>query len=260
MSTFRELLSHSAWLRPMALRLLRLLERDITIRNPWTGDKLKLALCRHKTYWYHGAGRERQTMETFRRLIRPGDTVIDVGGHIGYITQYFSKLVGSSGQVIVFEPGLNNLRYIQANVLDLPNVILERVAVSSSDGTAVLYEDNISGQNNSLSPDYRYLDHAAASHGVRVERIPHVVPTVTLDSYITSHRIKPDFVKIDVEGLELEVLRGASKTLREVRSLVVEITENKGEVLAILRNVGFALENQTSFNTVAVRQPESISG
>lgn len=179
---------------------------------------------------------------------------------MGYITQFFSKLVGPSGRVIVFEPGLNNLHYIEANVGGLSNVTLERAAVSSSDGIAILYEDTITGQNNSLNPNYRGLCEVASSHGVGVEQIPHEVPTVQLDSYMAAHGIKPDFLKIDVEDLELEVLRGASNTLHIVRELVVEITENKTEVVSLLRGAGFALEFQSSANVVGVRQTESISG
>lgn len=70
MSDLRESLTRLPFLRLITLRILRSLEQDITIRNTWTGDHLKPGLYRHKGYWYHGAGREKQTMETFRRLIR----------------------------------------------------------------------------------------------------------------------------------------------------------------------------------------------
>jgi FkbM family methyltransferase len=64
-------------------------------------------------------------MALFARLVRPQDTVIDVGGHIGYLSQYFAQLVGRRGQVIVFEPGPNNLPYTRANLRAKPNVRLE---------------------------------------------------------------------------------------------------------------------------------------
>lgn len=249
----RESLSHKPWLRRTTLGLLRFLERDITIRNSWSGDDVLLDLYLHKGYWYYGASRERDTMETFSQLVRPGDTVVEVGGHIGYITQYFSKLVGPRGSVVVFEPGLNNLRYIEANVLHLENVTLERAAISSSDGKAVLYEDTITGQNNSLNPSYYYLEDAAVSHGVSVERIPHEVATVTLDSYVARHAIKPDFLKIDVESHELEVLRGAQTLLQTIRGLMVEITDNQREVTALLSRAGFSLIHQQGGNTIGLR-------
>lgn len=258
MSHFRTSLSRLPWLRIPALRVLRSLGCDFTIRNPWTGDPLLLNMYRHKGYWYYGADRERETMETFHRLIRPGDTVFDVGSHIGFITQYFATLVGVSGRVIAFEPGLNNLRYAEANLAALANVTLERVAVSSIDGTAVLYEDGIGGQNNSLNADYYYVRDNAASHGVQVQQTAHEVATVTLDSYIARSGVKPDFLKIDVESLELEVLRGASRTLGMVRALMVEVTQNKKEVVALLKDAGLELEFQLSGNTVGVRQTHEL--
>jgi FkbM family methyltransferase len=259
MTEFRESLSRRPWLRRTTLGLLRFLERDITIRNSWSGEEVRLELYRHKGYWYYGASRERETMEAFRHLVRPGDTVVEVGGHIGYITQYFSKLVGATGHVVVFEPGINNQRYIEANVLRFQNVTLERVAVAFNDGNAVLYEDTITGQNNSLNPSYYYVDDAAASHGVSVERIPHEVPTVALDSYVSSHGIRPDFLKIDVESLELAVLRGALHTLQMIRGLMVEITDNKKEVITLLREAGFSLVHQPGGNTIGLRDQRSVA-
>lgn len=82
-------------------------------------------------------------MQFFSRLIREGNMVIEVGDHIGFITQYFSKLVGSKGKVVVFESGSNNACYIEENVSSLLNIILERKAVSSQNGTAPFYEDNV---------------------------------------------------------------------------------------------------------------------
>jgi predicted methyltransferase len=63
---------------------------------------------KHYTYWYDGERREQTTMELFAKLINPGDVVVEVGGHIGYIAVYFSHLVGKQGRVVVFEPGPNN--------------------------------------------------------------------------------------------------------------------------------------------------------
>lgn len=98
------------------LKVLKLVSIDIAIRNPYTGDRLLLNLYRHKGYWYFGMGRERATMEKFRQLIPAGSNVVEIGGHIGFISQYFSMLVGETGNVVVFEPGSNNLPYTEANL------------------------------------------------------------------------------------------------------------------------------------------------
>src|SRR5215472_16913172 len=139
--------------RPLAAMALRVTAKDIRMRHPWTGDRLYLNTYKHRTYWIHGKEREKACMERFRRLVTEGDAVLDIGGHIGYTAQYFSKLVGELGNVIVFEPGRNNLPYILKNLESKTNVILEELAASDKSGEATLYEDTITGQNNSLIAD-----------------------------------------------------------------------------------------------------------
>lgn len=75
-------------------------------------------------------------MKKFSELISSGDTVVEIGGHIGFISQYFSQLVGEEGKVIVFEPGSNNLQYIKKNILGKDNIYLEQMAISDRSGTA----------------------------------------------------------------------------------------------------------------------------
>lgn len=241
-------------LRRGVIKALRLFSRDITIFNSWTGHHLKINTYRHKTYWYYGREREEETMQFFSRQVHQGDTVIEVGGHVGFIAQYFSTLVGPKGSVIVFEPGSNNRRYIEENVRHLPNITLEFAAVSSKNGKATLFEDNVTGQNNSLLSDYKNADWVAASHGDRVVRTPYEVDLVTLDSYVSEHGLVPDFLKIDVEGCELDVLLGARTILRRVHSLMVEVTEQHKEVASLLHEAGFNLFDERG-NPLAVVYP-----
>jgi FkbM family methyltransferase len=239
--SFRQILEGIPLIRKSVLCGLKLCKRDLWISNPWTGDPLRINLYHHKGYWYFKRDREIDTMQYFSRLIRSEDTVIEIGGHVGFITQYFSKLVGPSGKVVVFEPGSNNIPYIERNVRCLRNATLERAAVSSTNGKATLYEDDITGQNNSLIRDYKVADLVAKSHGQKLIRNAREVDTVTLDSYVSDHGLTPDFLKIDVEGFEFQVLLGASKTLRGVRALMVEVTEQKESVTNLLRNAGFRI-------------------
>src|SRR3954454_1116564 len=89
---------------------------DITITHHWTGERMVLHSFRHKGYWFHGKARERESMILCSRLIRGGDIVFDVGGHIGYMALHFADLVGAGGRVFCFEPAPLNLPYIRANV------------------------------------------------------------------------------------------------------------------------------------------------
>ena len=89
---------------------------DVTIKHHYTGDRLRLNAFKHKGYWYLGKDRERNVMSSFERLICKGDTVIEVGGHIGYVSLFFAKLAGDTGHVFVFEPGANNSYDSQSTV------------------------------------------------------------------------------------------------------------------------------------------------
>ena len=237
------------FIRSGAIRLLKLFKRDIKITNNWTGHTLNINSYHHKSYWYYGREREKETMHFFSRLICKGDTVIEVGGHIGFITQYFSKLVGAKGKVVVFEPGSNNIPYIEENVRSLSNTTLVREAVASRNGTATFYEDNVTGQNNSLRSSFKGAETVARSHGEDLVLTAHEVDLVTIDCYVAEHMIMPDFIKIDVEGCEYEVLLGARKTLPLVRSLMVEVSEQPESVMKLLQDAGFNVYDEQGRKT-----------
>jgi FkbM family methyltransferase len=243
--SLRRRVSSITLFRAFALRLLRALARDISIRNPWTGDPLWLNSFLHKGYWFFGREREAGTMRRLASVVQPGDTVFEVGGHIGYVCQYFSRLVGSDGRVVVFEPGTNNLPYLQRNVQRLSNVRIEAVAVSDHSGEAILYQDNITGQNNSLLPDYLFLTGVESSHHMRADRQEVKVRLTTLDAFLESTGMQSDFIKIDIEGHELAALGGASQILRKARGLMVEVTENQAEVGRLLLAAGFELSDDS---------------
>lgn len=82
-------------LRKIALPLLKCFSFDFWMRHPWLHDqKIFLNSFKHKGYWYHGRNRELKTMELFYSLIPQKSVVVEVGGHIGFISQYFRSLVG----------------------------------------------------------------------------------------------------------------------------------------------------------------------
>lgn len=84
-------------------------------------------------------------MQIFSEIIRPGDFVVELGGHIGHLTVYFAHLVGAEGRVLVFEPGPNNLPYIQRNIASHKNVTLVAKAVSDFVGQTQFYIENLTG-------------------------------------------------------------------------------------------------------------------
>jgi len=244
-----------ALLRRLAMPALKACAIDISIGHPWVpGRRYRLNTFRHMGYWYHGKSRESRTMKLFAALVQPGHTVAEVGGHIGFISIYFSMLVGPTGRVSVFEPGSNNLPYTRANVHELDNVSLVEAAVSDVDGYATLYEESLTGQNNSLAKDFAGLRANAASAYVPLD-VRHVeIPTIRLDSCFVSRGV--DFIKIDIEGHELKALQGARGLLtRSLPTIMVEVQADQDGVYELLTGLGYRLFTD---RMAELRQPSQL--
>jgi FkbM family methyltransferase len=232
-------------LRRLIIPLMhRLHVGDITIQHHWTHDKLTLHFFKHREYWYQGKDRKDATMTLLPALIRKGDYVIEIGGHIGYISLYLAHLVGLQGRVTVFEPGPDNLPYLHKNTAADPRLSVVEQAVTDYVGTARLYIDQLSGQNSSLIADYKILK-ANQEHAYLGSDVPSFVEVscTTLDDFLNQvPEMAPAFIKIDVEGAELQVLKGMSETLKTPHlALMVEVHENAAAVFALLRDCGFLM-------------------
>jgi FkbM family methyltransferase len=238
-------LSQLSFVRRTFIPLFRLLNPgDITIRHHWTGDRIVVHSFRHKGYWFHGRERERNSMAICAKLIRDGDLVFDVGGHIGYMALYFASLVGARGRIFTFEPSPLNLRYIRANALRSghPNVILVESAVGAENGFTTFWSEDLTGQNGSLVPDYCALATTARSHGVRAVTQAITLQVTSLDTFVAGRHIAPAFAKIDVEGAESLVLRGMSTILAAFRPRIMIEVRNEGEmVFNILSSANYFL-------------------
>lgn len=228
-------------LRIIALRALKALAADISIRHHWIpGCRITLNSFKHKGYWWHGRRREEATMKSIAKLISPGGTVIEMGAHIGYLTIYFSELAGERGRVVAFEPSEKNLKYLRKNVRNSTNVLIEPVAVSDFAGEADLFVEDLTGQNTSLLEFYAPLERNEKRAGLQANVVRERVAVTTLDAYCETHGIAPDFVKIDVEGAEESVLLGARETLRKDRPIVlVEVTGRHCGIYELLGGLGY---------------------
>ena len=240
-------LSKNAMLRSIALPLLRRVNFDFTLRHVWVGGaRLKVNSFRHKGYWFFGRNRELKSMELFGELIAPGQHVVEVGGHVGFITAYFAKLVGPTGHVTVFEPGSNNLPYIRRNIAGyaavngLAPIALVEKAVGPQPGIATFYEDDLTGQNNSIVESFDVLTSNARSAHVQLEVKQREVELVAIDHFFVDQNF--DFIKIDVEGFELGVLQGMAITLAERQPVImIEVQAAENEILTLLKAAGYRI-------------------
>jgi FkbM family methyltransferase len=149
------------------------------------------------------------------RLLQPGMTVLDLGAHHGLYSLLASKRVGSGGRVFAFEPSPREQRAFRLHLLlnRCRNVVLQELALGEKDTEADLYVvDRWAAGCNSLRPP----DVPARTSLKRVR-------VVRLDDWLTERKIDcVDFIKMDVEGAELGVLKGASRLLeRRPRSIIL---------------------------------------
>jgi FkbM family methyltransferase len=147
---------------------------------------------------------ERFTTDFLSREVKKGDVIVDVGGHIGYYTLLFASLTGSSGRVHAFEPSPENFATLQKNVAvnHVQNVILNQKAVSAASGRTRLF---LSEGNSG--------DHRICS--AEEERNSVVVETVTLDEYFENIPGRVDWIKIDTQGADCAIVKGAARILHE---------------------------------------------
>jgi FkbM family methyltransferase len=164
--------------------------------------------------------REEDIVKLFRS--KEGDIVVDVGAHIGKYTIIASKMVGSKGKVIAIEAHPVNYDILKQNMElnKLSNVIALNYAVHSQETTVKLYE---SGQEEGFTIYNTIMtDRTKTSRNQKYIE----VKANTLDSLLFENGIKEvNWIKIDVEGAEYEVVKGATNILSSSKdiSLLIEI-------------------------------------
>lgn len=151
---------------------------------------------------------EANETEFFKMTIKPGDICLDVGGNIGYFSLNFAKSSGPDGRVYVFEPIERNVLTIRLAAImnGLNNIeVLESVVADSSGEVSLEIPDN----------DSAYAHMSTGRAGGRIA----TVKCITLDEFTKSRQMKKiSVLKIDVEGAEHLVLKGASSLLSEKKS------------------------------------------
>jgi FkbM family methyltransferase len=165
------------------------------------------------------------------KLFKPkeGDTVIDCGAHIGKYTIYASKLVGKYGKVISFEPELSNFK-----------TLLKNLKINHCKNTYVL---NYACWNSNSKSQKLFIGKDDGEYSLKEKRDNYIkVPTIRLDHFLKKMNLKTiDWIKIDVEGAELEVLKGLGKYLKRTKNIIIEITSRKKQVLGFLKREGYVI-------------------
>ena len=175
------------------------------------------------------------------RFVSAGTVAVDVGASWGLFSYHLARKVGGSGTLYSFEPHPMNRAVLEKLAKARPYVHFRPVAVSDLVGSADM-QVPVFG-NRHVTAQSSIAHGFDGQHGVRVEKV--TVPTVRLDDEIGDQHI--DFIKIDVEGHEISVLRGASAVLRrDLPPMLIEIEQRHldhpiKDVFSEIENIGYAL-------------------
>jgi FkbM family methyltransferase len=156
--------------------------------------------------------------------LRPGMTFFDIGAHVGYFSLLASTIVGNEGQVHSFEPTPTTFDVLRFNTKDKNNIHINDTGVFSK-RTTILFND-YGIRASAYNSIYQGRLRESMLKTVKVRR--HEIRTISLDEYMDTHKVAPDFIKIDVESAEYEVLRGMERTLDRTRPMISIEVGDKG--------------------------------
>ncbi len=200
-----------------------------------------------------GLSGEEQECANFIQIVKAGRFLrfFDVGANVG-IYGFIFRSIAPTSSVTMFEPDEDNAQLIlrTINATDIDGVALITAAVCEHDGTITFYKDDVSGATGSvaLGESNAFI---SLHHNRRPRRI--AVRAVALDNLRDIG--DPDFIKIDVEGAEIKVLRGAEQLLARAHpALFLECDQDQSTVGGFLTERGY-----TFFDFVSLRKTDALS-
>lgn len=210
---------------------------------------------------YKSIGGEKQFLTALLALIQPGDVVYDIGANVGVFTVFFAKRIGERGKLLAFEPEDKAYRRLLENIQvnRLSNVQAHQLALGNESGSITLYADSdaASGVHSAVRPP-----------GGRIESTAQMIRVMAGDEFAAQSKLPvANVIKLDVEGMEYEALKGLERTLAtaECRVVVCEvhfsILESRGMAQApraienLLERSGFRIEWRDASHLIAKKEP-----
>jgi FkbM family methyltransferase len=161
-------------------------------------------------------GLEPRTISLFEKILKTGDTYVDIGAHVGFHSLVARHLVGEKGRIFAIDPQPYNCDKLLTNaeLNDFANIVVIAAAAGSSDG--------FMGLKNQSRRDKSKL--TLSGPGINDGALTFVVPTISLSWLFKTYDLhQVDLLKIDVEGFELEVLQGARDALGAIKNIILEV-------------------------------------
>ncbi|MGF3027267.1 FkbM family methyltransferase [Methylobacterium aquaticum] len=193
---------------------------------------------------------EPRVLVAVRDICGAGNDVLDVGANFGGITIAMSRAVGPRGSVFGFEANPAIAKRCQANIVEAGcgNVQIVHSAIYSSSGKFV----DLYLSDNMVADSIHY----------KVSNKSIMVPTLSLDDFVTRMKVQPTFVKMDIEGAEYDALLGFEGTLKFLKPLLIlEQAPSEARCVDFLINLGYRaidLSTYQEINSISQLAPETI--
>ncbi len=220
-------------------KFIRLLKRKNVLYNAWGDRKIYVNYDSFHSMWLmYNYIVDWEEFNLIKNFVRPGDVVADIGANMGFYSLWMSKFTSGSAAVHSFEPDEENFQRLQQNIRINKlghTIIANKTAIGDADGK-ISFTKGLDGEN-----------HIAGSGTQNIVE----VNITTLDKYSQASNVSElKYCKIDVEGFEMSVLKGASGLLtgKKISILQLEInsaSNNSGcsiaGLLELLQSFGYLL-------------------
>jgi FkbM family methyltransferase len=232
-------------------KLLHVVTLGKGIPRTFEGNKVRMPT---RYFRYFEKGYEKSNFNFINKEVKESMTVLDIGSHIGLMAAVFGKKVGNNGRVFAFEPTPSTVRILRETVRlnHGTNVSVEPYALADQKGKMTFYiSDNLADNSNSLANNHRN-DRAEQAIEVDVN---------TVDDFVKERNIpKVDFMKVDVEGAEFRLLKGARQTIMKHKPRMIlalhpfainNLGDSLPEIFDLLTEFGYRIRHE---NTVLNKQ------
>jgi len=192
---------------------------------------------------------EYQKTNLFKKIVKPGMTILDIGTNKGYYSLLSAKIMDDKGEILSFEPHPENCYWIKKSISvnGYKSIKLFQIALFNKNGEMRLFEGAKSGHHSLV----RNKDLGSIT-----------IQTKKLDAILAEEKIiKVDLIKIDVEGAEIQVLDGANKLLaKQSPKLLIDIHDiDRKKLFRTLEKFGYIIFDYHSDKLVKIDEKEFIS-